>query len=292
MARRLAHLLGVAGLSFASAALADGPNLVLNPGFASSSQNWSGPATWVQTDAHGDPHSGSLRIVNSSQTPGSFLPVTQCALATPGSYVVGISTRVEGTGGDRALVNFGFYSDANCLVPVGTGYNTASSTSASWTTVTALGIAPAGTQRFKVFIDLTRGSAPTGSATGYFDDAFVRTGSCAPSSTQLCLNRGRFEIKVSFQAPSSPPGSGKAVPFSSDSGSFWFFDPTNLELDVKVLDGCALNSRYWVFIAGLTDVGLTITVRDTQTGATKTYPNTQGNVFKTVTDVNAYATCP
>jgi len=66
--------------------------------------------------------------------------------------------------------------------------------------------------------------------------------------------------------------------FASDSGSFWFFSPNNLELAVKVLDGRAFNGHFWVFYGSLTDVGYRIEVTDTQTGAVRVYDNPSGEV--------------
>ena len=34
----------------------------------------------------------------------------------------------------------------------------------------------------------------------------------------------------------------------------WFFQAENVEAVVKVLNGCGINDRYWVFAGGLTDV--------------------------------------
>ena len=77
-----------------------------------------------------------------------------------------------------------------------------------------------------------------------------------------------------------------------DSGYFWFFDPANVELTVKVLNGCAVNNHYWVFAAGLTNVNVVLTVTDTQTGQTKSYTNPQGRTYLTILDTGAFATCP
>ncbi len=43
-----------------------------------------------------------------------------------------------------------------------------------------------------------------------------------------------------------------------------------------MLDGCALNGKIWVFAAGTTDVGWTLTVTDQATGASKVYRNELG----------------
>jgi len=73
---------------------------------------------------------------------------------------------------------------------------------------------------------------------------------------------------------------------SADSGLFWFTSPDNLELLVKVLDGCALNQRFWVYTGAATDAQLTLTVIDTQTGKVRVYP-----AAGTTTDTEAFA-CP
>jgi hypothetical protein len=61
---------------------------------------------------------------------------------------------------------------------------------------------------------------------------------------------------------------------------------------IKVLNACALNSRYWVFYAATTNVELTTTVVDTQTGRTQVYFNPLNTPAPPVQDTNALATCP
>ncbi|HEY4594769.1 MAG TPA: hypothetical protein VIJ02_00095, partial [Thermoanaerobaculia bacterium] len=104
-------------------------------------------------------------------------------------------------------------------------------------------------------------------------------------------NGGRFEVKAAWTAPGSGSGAGQAVPLTTDTGYFWFFDPTNVETIVKVLDGCGFNQRYWVFAGGLTNVQTVITVRDTRTGVSKTYTNPQGTPFQPVQDTSAFMGC-
>ncbi len=77
---------------------------------------------------------------------------------------------------------------------------------------------------------------------------------------------------------SGASGRGQANPASDQTGTFWFFDPTNIELVVKVLDGRALTQKFWVFYGALSDVDYTLTVTDTVTGSTKEYHNPQGNL--------------
>jgi hypothetical protein len=96
---------------------------------------------------------------------------------------------------------------------------------------------------------------------------------CAPTLTALCL-QNRFRVEVSLIDPRTDTfGPGEAVPLSGDTGAFWFFAPSNLELMVKVLDGGAINGHFWVFYGGLSDVNYVLTVTDTATGAQRTYDN-------------------
>ena len=70
-------------------------------------------------------------------------------------------------------------------------------------------------------------------------------------------------------------------------GYFWFFSSNNVELVIKVLDGRAVNNKFWVFYGALSDVQYTITVTDTQTGTVKTYTNPQGSLAS-VADTSAF----
>ena len=118
-------------------------------------------------------------------------------------------------------------------------------------------------------------------------------GFCPPSSRQLCLGGGRFAVSVNWTAPGGTSGQGQVVPgYGDESGLFWFFSADNWELMVKVLDGCPINNRKWVFTAATTNVEYHVAVFDFTTGQTKVYRNTQGVSAPAVTDTSAFATCP
>ena len=91
---------------------------------------------------------------------------------------------------------------------------------------------------------------------------------------------GRFEVSVVGNNYALDPFVGRTVPLASnDSALFWFFQPANFELLVKIVDGCSLNNRFWVFYAATTNVEFTLTVVDTfaDPGAnTRTYHNPLG----------------
>jgi hypothetical protein len=116
---------------------------------------------------------------------------------------------------------------------------------------------------------------------------------CVPNGTTLCLNEGRFQVRLTWRPQGGASTVANTVPVGSDdSGLFYFVNPNNWELLVKVLDACTLNQRYWVFFAAVTNVEYTLTVTDSTTGASKQYTNPQGVASPAVTDTDAFATCP
>jgi hypothetical protein len=116
---------------------------------------------------------------------------------------------------------------------------------------------------------------------------------CQPSPTAVCLNRGRFRVSVKYDARQSGngQGAGKVLLESRDAAKFWFFDAANVELLVKVLDGCGLNNKFWVFSAGLTNVGVELTVTDSKNGTTRVYTNPQNKSYPPSFDTSAFS-CP
>jgi len=127
-------------------------------------------------------------------------------------------------------------------------------------------------------------------ATQYY---YPRAGSavCVPGPTTLCLNNARFQVQALWSTQQSS-GAAMAVSLTGETGYLWFFDSGNVEAVVKLLNGCGVNQRYWVFAAGLTDVGVALTVTDTQNGTVKTYQNPRGTAFAPIQDTSAFATCP
>jgi PKD repeat protein len=115
---------------------------------------------------------------------------------------------------------------------------------------------------------------------------------CVTDATTLCLNGGRFQVTIDWKKPDATTGQGRGIGLTADSGYFWFFDPSNIESVVKVLNGCAIGGYYWVFAAGLTNVEATLNVVDTQNGTLVQYVNPQGTPFAPVQDTKAFATCP
>ena len=110
--------------------------------------------------------------------------------------------------------------------------------------------------------------------------ASIRRRPCVADAKTLCLLDGRFRVRVEWQDQHNDRhGTGDAQPFTDRTGFFTFFNPSNVELVVKALDGRALNGRFWLFYGALSDVAYTITVEDLVDGhATRQYVNAAGEI--------------
>ncbi len=118
---------------------------------------------------------------------------------------------------------------------------------------------------------------------------------CVPDDTTLCLNGGRFRVRVNWRNFVDETGPGSVVPVPmgvDDSGMLWFFEADNWEMLVKVINGCGFNDHYWVFSAATTNVEYTLTVEDTVTGTMREYVNPLGTAADALTDIESLPVCP
>ncbi len=123
------------------------------------------------------------------------------------------------------------------------------------------------------------------------DRSALRT-ACEPSETRACLGAGRFAVEAEwFDRVSGDRGRGRAQPFRTDTGRFWFFEEGNVELVFKVLDARSFSDHFWVFYGALSDVSYWLTVTDTWSGESRTYSNEQGDICGAL-DLTAFALEP
>ena len=142
-----------------------------------------------------------------------------------------------------------------------------------------------------------RANSASAGYSAYSNEAAAATladvGACVANGQHACLTSSRFKVYLSWVYPSSQSGSGQLAPLQSANAAVFSFDnPDDWQLLIKAIDGCSLNNHYWVFWAATTNVQLTITVVDTQTGAVHVYFNPQGTAAPPVQDTSAFATCP
>ena len=105
----------------------------------------------------------------------------------------------------------------------------------------------------------------------------VPAGPCEPTATRCASSAAASRSRRSgailerrlvtgWRRPQPAPGSER-------TGLFTFFDPANVELVVKMLDGRSVNDAFWTFYGALSDVEYWVTVRDTESGELRTYRN-------------------
>jgi hypothetical protein len=159
---------------------------------------------------------------------------------------------------------------------------------ANTTSVGIDGLSPGVTYVFRVRATNASGdSAP--SNTVVFDA--LTSVDCVASPTIICLNNSEFRVQALYLTASGLSGEAHAVKLVSDSGYLWFFAESNIELVVKVLNGCTSNSHYWVFAGGLTDVRVLLTVTDTVGELSRSYGSPLGTAYQPLQDTSAFATC-
>ena len=111
---------------------------------------------------------------------------------------------------------------------------------------------------------------------------------CEPGPTALCLRDGRYRVTLDWSAPGGAAAAARVSEAqTSEAGLFFFFAPANLEVLVKVLDGCEVNGHHWVSAASATDMGLDLVVRDVRSGAERRYVKAAGEP-EAFTDTSAF----
>jgi len=101
------------------------------------------------------------------------------------------------------------------------------------------------------------------------------------------LSGCRFHIEVDWDDGHGRTGIGHPVQLTNDTGYFWFFADTNVELMIKVLDARPVNGNFWDFFGALSNVQYSVTVTDSITKSVKRYANPSGT-FASIGDTSAF----
>jgi hypothetical protein len=208
---------------------------------------------------------------------------------------VTISNVSVSLGSNGATISWDTSRPADGMIQYGTtsDYGSYSAAGLAFTQTHALAITglQVGTYAYRIESTDTSGHLAT------YDGEFGTVGPCNRDPNTACLVGGRFEVKVDWQQAASS-GAGQVMSFggqraeSDQSAFFWFFSASNFEMGLKILDACVINQKFWVFISGLTDQGWTVHIRDSATGATKTYSNAVGHLTNTTADTTSGLSCP
>ena len=279
-------------------------NLMDNPNFDTDLLLWSnagGLAEFDSRDADGFTTSGSAKITNTLSAAGASqgLLGNPCMGVSPGDHYSFGGKFFVPTGQASAVDSpaLEFFSGDTCTGALGGTSPNSPATPGVWQTVSSDNVAiPDGVHSIRFAAFLSTGNNPAPPLVAYFDDAFLIKGSisapCVADAATLCLHGGRYRVNVYWRT-ATDYGNGNGTALTDDSADYWFFDPTNVELILKVKDACVDPfNHFWVFIAGLTNVEVTITVIDSHTGVVRTYTNPLNRPFVTALDTSAFATCP
>ncbi len=139
---------------------------------------------------------------------------------------------------------------------------------------------------------LCNGAETCDPAAGCLGGTLIDCGAADLPDTVLCLGGDRFCVEAPWAVDDDYSGRSHRTVLSANAGYFWFFNPANVELVVKVLDACFPPfDHFWVFAAGLTNVGIELGVVDLATGQLAAYTNSAGTAFEPIQDTRAFATC-
>lgn len=246
------------------------------------------------------PRTGTITVA-PPRTRGSerIFTVTQAGSA-PVACTFVLSPPSNSVGSGAATGNFTVAAGPN-----GCGSSWSATSNASWLTVTAGGsgsgsgnttltyaVAANPSASLRTGIITVSDPRSRGSEQNYTVTQAVGGGSCTSNPTTLCLSNSRFRVTAQWKTRDGTTGNGQGVPLTSETGYYWFFGSSNVEMVVKVIDACSFNQRFWVFAGGLTDVNVTLNVTDTKTGVSRTYTNPLGAAFQPIQDTSAFSTCP
>ena len=145
---------------------------------------------------------------------------------------------------------------------------------------------------YEVTLWVSDGARESTSSRVFLVESSSPAGTCESSAERRCLQDSRYAVAVEWRKSDGTTGAGSVVHAgTNDSGLFRFFNRENWEILIKVLDGCALNGHVWVYGASTTDLGYSIRVTDTVTGAVKEYRNEPGLPAPAITDGKAFHAC-
>jgi plastocyanin len=245
----------------------------------------SGPTGGASLDAVRK--SSTLTILDNDSGGGGGGPVS--APSNPQATAVSTS-EIDLTWTDNSTNETGFQVERRT---VGGTYDVVATVGPNTTSAPVPGLDAGSLSIFRV-----RATGSGGTFSPYSPEVAAATladpGPCVAGANALCANNGRFRVAVAWSTGTST-GQGAVVPLPSapDSGLFYFFAPSNIEMLIKVLNACvpAFN-HYWVFFAATTNVEFGVVVTDTQNGKTRAYYNPLNRAALPVQDLDAFATCP
>jgi hypothetical protein len=109
---------------------------------------------------------------------------------------------------------------------------------------------------------------------------------CTTNSTTLCLFSNRFQVKAQYDTYSTSTfAPATATYFSDNTGFFTTVTAGNVDVIVKMVNFCSLNGTWSAYIGGTTDLGVNLTITDTNNGRVYTTSNPLGTGWTLIREV-------
>jgi hypothetical protein len=102
---------------------------------------------------------------------------------------------------------------------------------------------------------------------------------------------GVSAVRTTFSCPAEGAGTYASILNGFTLSQLSFFNPSNPELLVKVVNGCGTNQKRWVFLSAVTNVGYHLKVLDTQTAEAVLLTSPDNNTTDPILDTSAFD-CP
>ena len=264
-----------------------------------------GPAAWrvvrslppnaewatVNNLAPGDGHEFRVAAKGKTGASASRSAFLSLALAPPthldAAFVAPDAVRL--TWRDNSLDETGF----EVLVRRGDDeeWTTARTPGPNATTTTLDGLAPGEEYAFRVAAVAADAAAVFSLPAAFAAAAPPAPGSmtdCTPRAVAVALSGG-YEVRMCFETPSGARMDASNYHLeSSASGLLYFFDRDNVEVLVKVLDGCAINGHRWVFVAPVTDLAFNLEIAERGAGRAFRRRNPKGRTAEPIADTAAF----
>ncbi len=249
-------------------------------------------AEWAAVDGltPGDGH--EFRVAAMGETgasPSDSAPVS-LAMAPPthldGAFIAPTAVRL--TWRDNSLVETGF--EVQLRRDAGDDWATVRVLGPNASATTLDGLEPGERFAFRVGA-MAAGGAAFGRPAAFAAAEAPAKGSmsdCAPRAVAVALSGG-YEVRMCFETPSGAWTEASNYHLeSSASGLLYFFDRDNVEVLVKVLDGCAVNGHRWVFVAPVTDLAFNLEIVERRSGRAFRHRNPKGRAAEPRADTAAF----
>jgi len=248
----------------------------------------SGGTTSIPTNTHIYGQAGTYTVTVTASSGAQTASATQTVVVTPGSTIPRPSVSYTIAGASLSAARWQAQVDQPITFTAAETHGTYVWDFGNGETYTTQSVTRPFTAAGNPNVVLT----VTGDGTNTVGTSTVTIRFTISDPFSLYLNGARFAIRALWTSGSAgTSGDGIGVPLSTDTGTFWFFSPTNTEVVVKVLDACTVDGHFWIFASGLTNLGVQLTVTDLQTGTTKTYENTDGSPFQPIQDFATFVAC-